>query len=304
MSSDGEFEDDRHGGYGDYPSGWANDHDGIAPNINSFLHGFHNHKMQRSAGSSHASSAYDAYYEMGDWPSAPDEAATTERTRSSRSRTNPPSDVFSHRHGRRPSSYASGNTEQTEVDRNEIPPQEFDAYHVAHQPTTPARFACEFDNYTKCTETFGREEVPQWIEHTVGHFDSIGLPMVCLCWYCDKWEFNAEMVGGDKWMNFRNRMLHISNHIENNDGDLRPRRVDPWIVDHLWQNRAISSKVFTRETSRHEMPQIDGLLPAGVRSPVQLRRDDMNTRVLHDNGKEERHLKRQQRKKSNGKRRY
>jgi len=302
MSSD---KDDRHGDDGYYHSDGVNDHDDITTDIQSFLDDFSMIKLGTSTGVSHSSSDHRAF-EMRHWPPAPNEAAISEHTRSSRSRTYQPSTVFSHHSSRRPSSYASRGTERTEVDRNEIPPQEFGAYYVVYQPTADsAEFACEFDKYTECTATFALGDELRWIEHTASHFDSIGLPMVCLCWYCDEWEFNAETVGGDKWMNFRNRMLHISEHLAENDGrDVCPRRLDAWIVDHLWEKRAISRNVYTRETSRHEMPQIDGLLSAGERSPVQRRREEKNARVLHDNGKEERQLRRQHRKNPNGKRPY
>jgi hypothetical protein len=281
-----------------YGSGTPSNHDEITAGINTVLNDLEEHKLRHATMSSHASSAHDAYHDDSHWYSAPSKATTSEMTTSSRSRTNKSSAVFSSRRSRRPSTVESESTERTEApSRNEIPQQEFGAYHQTHQQGgNSTSFACEFDKYTGCTATFRLDEIQLWIDHTVQHFESVGLPMVCVCWYCDEWEeFNAVSQGLDERSNFQNRMLHISGHLwENNGRDSRPRRPDHWIVDHLWKKRAISKDVFKRESGRHEMPQIDGLLPAGQQSPLQLRRQYMNSRVPHDMAKEERRQKKHQ----------
>jgi hypothetical protein len=285
---------------------------GIDPSdLFNFVNRFEQQKWQRCPSSSSSAAVGSVQYaqseEMWDWqltsPPEPLSPSSSEaRSCSTRTHTTRPSTGWtSHRQHGRPISTASVATWRTEdPPRNEIPFDEWGAFHnttphpTPHPTPTVAVFSCEFKAYQECERSFAVTEKQEWIDHTVWHFDRIGLPYICLCWYCDKYQFNADRENGDTRMNFEYRMRHISGHFPQLSAHREEpkKRLDPWILDHLWENGQISVDVYNRERTRHEMPQIEGLLNVGELSPVQSRRAYQNSYEHHDTQAEDRHRRR------------
>lgn len=134
---------------------------------------------------------------------------------------------------------------------------------------------CEFVRYSKCRAIFDPDDVEGWIKHNAKEHLKKEYPVYSICWFCDDYTFRASTDSRDGRRHaYHDRMRHIAEHFHEGwtGEDMRP---DFFFLDHLHENKLISSRAFEKATARHEVPQPSGmeLHPHGWRPSRQTRAD-------------------------------
>jgi len=88
-------------------------------------------------------------------------------------------------------------------------------------------------------------------------------------------------------MNWRDRMLHIHEHLE----DLTPSdhmRPDFWVIEHMQQYGLISTEDHTHAVQGTERPYCENLYPLDYETPDMVNKKERDSRERYDVGKEDR----------------
>ena len=147
---------------------------------------------------------------------------------------------------------------------------------------------CEFF-FIGCNVRLSPAHLEEWISHSLSHFVDAPLPSTAICTFCDEATFQSQ---GDAEINWRNRMLHIHEHLE----DLTPStnmRPDYWVIEHLQKHELISQEDHTHAVQGTERPLCDNLYSLNYELPEMLRAREKALQQPHDMGKEKRQMKRE-----------
>ncbi|KXH66872.1 hypothetical protein CSAL01_07805 [Colletotrichum salicis] len=153
-------------------------------------------------------------------------------------------------------------------------PSQYSALSTFHQgimqqqnapPPSSHMLYCEFQPWTGCREQFRLDDVDSWIRHTEEIHLQGEYPAVCVCWFCDDFNFNVGPHCPDPGQNFSHRMQHIAHHMLHDAYRFEQRRPDFSFVDHLYRSGRITLENFQQATSASEGPTIGNVYPAGWR---------------------------------------
>ncbi|UNI16151.1 hypothetical protein JDV02_002617 [Purpureocillium takamizusanense] len=102
---------------------------------------------------------------------------------------------------------------------------------------------CEFHNFSDCFIEYAFDQVEQWIQHIADDHLGHRFPRESRCWFCDAKFVAATNHRTEKSYVFRERMLHIAEHLEKGvtAASIRP---DFPLLDHLWEYRIIDRATF------------------------------------------------------------
>ncbi|KAF9877795.1 hypothetical protein CkaCkLH20_04930 [Colletotrichum karsti] len=129
----------------------------------------------------------------------------------------------------------------------------------AQSQPRPHMLRCEFLPWTGCEEAFHLNEVDLWIRHIEDDHLQRNYPSLCICWYCDDFQYNTQEHHFGPGKNFEYRMQHIADHML--DGyRFERRRPDFHFLDHVYQLGLISTEAFQLATGSSEGPAA----PAGL----------------------------------------
>ncbi|KAK8107775.1 uncharacterized protein PG998_009788 [Apiospora kogelbergensis] len=161
---------------------------------------------------------------------------------------------------------------------------------------------CEYARLGLCTAIFGPDETQIWWEHIAGSHLQWVMPHHCICWFCDQ-EFSSKDIGVDPNENFTLRLEHIRGHIIEEgytDSDMRP---DYFLLEHMYRHGLLPEIHYRRAREVEEGPSTSGIVDHDYKPPERRRQKELESRVIHDNGKEDRHRRRQERHHRSGLRR-
>ncbi|KAI1329215.1 hypothetical protein F5Y16DRAFT_397678 [Xylariaceae sp. FL0255] len=130
----------------------------------------------------------------------------------------------------------------------------------------PNRLPCEFVGYAACDETFALDDVDSWVEHIKVEHLRDSLPTKLLCWFCD-FTFDYRNAGGDRNLNFHQRMEHIRDHIATEDLTVRHMRPDHHMNNHLQALGLISDESYGFVARWSEVPQGPNIFPHNAQIP-------------------------------------
>jgi hypothetical protein len=142
---------------------------------------------------------------------------------------------------------------------------------------------CEFF-FLGCDLRFNPADVELWISHSASHFVNAPLPSTTTCTFCDEATFRSH---GDAMTNWRERMLHIFDHL----AEFTPSehmRPDFWVIEHMEKFRLISPEDHTHALQGTERPHCDNLYPLGYETPDMLNKKERDSQERHDVRKEDR----------------
>ncbi|KAI1325867.1 hypothetical protein F5Y16DRAFT_400894 [Xylariaceae sp. FL0255] len=131
----------------------------------------------------------------------------------------------------------------------------------------PNTLPCEFVGYDACDETFALDDVESWIEHIKVEHLRDNLPNKVLCWYCDDFTFDYRKAGGDRNVNFHQRMEHIRDHIVTEGLTSRHIRPDHHMNNHLRAVGLISDESYGSVARWSEVPQGPYIFPYSAEIP-------------------------------------
>ncbi|KAK8006395.1 hypothetical protein PG991_012692 [Apiospora marii] len=218
-------------------------------------------------------------------------------TRSASTASSAVSKVFSHR-----SDKSCRTTSSSPPPSTASLPSVYFAHAVPNPPHNPQFILpCEFARLGLCNETFGPYETGIWEDHiVVDHFESKPPPH-CICWFCDK-EFASNDHHGDRGINFALRLEHIREHFLQDGLTAQQMRPDYFLLEHLHLHKLLPKELYQRECKRNEGPRASGIVRHDYIPPERLRAKELESRVVHDNDKEERRRRRGQRQQPTGRR--
>lgn len=161
----------------------------------------------------------------------------------------------SSRHTRRSSTFSRGDAQTISTELT-----------VPSRPGSPPLLTCEFVGYNDCNQEFGLNNVNDWINHMAADHLGNRFPTSSKCWFCTRNFEAASLDLSGLWACYRNRMLHIAEHFRSGwtYADMRP---DYFFLEHLNENDLIHPARYEAAKEWHEVPQIEGLYPAGSRFP-------------------------------------
>lgn len=169
---------------------------------------------------------------------------------------------------------------------------------VSTSPTVPAQvemvhfnygydLPCEF-GFVGCEMRFYQAQVEAWISHSESHFFNFPPPPKAICVFCDD-VFESH---GNNGLNWRERMLHILDHLEN----LQPgesMRPDFWVIEYMWEKQLISPKDYEDAKEYTERPHCDNLVSLDWETPDMVMRKERNSQESHDLRSERRQMRRE-----------
>ncbi|KAK8087017.1 hypothetical protein PG994_001991 [Apiospora phragmitis] len=174
-------------------------------------------------------------------------------------------------------------------------PSVINAHATINPPNNPQlRLPCEYARLGLCSETFGPEETDFWEYHIGLEHLQYNLPPRCICWFCDQ-EFSSEDHDGDRNHNFHLRLDHISDHIIHEGLGAQQMRPDYFLLEHMYRNGLLEAPHYQRECRYTEGPTASGIVEYNYTPPERRRARELESRVYHDNDKEERHRRRRTR---------
>jgi len=157
---------------------------------------------------------------------------------------------------------------------------------------------CEF-NYIGCNLHFAPPDSDYWIEHSISHFTPSPPPPESKCLFCNAHPFKSHTNPLSAW---RNRMLHIEQHLQN----LQPNeleRPDFLTIDYMWQQNLISSEDYASVIKYTERPTYPGrLVPNDYQTEDMKRRsakEERNSLEYHNLRNEDKLKKKRGYKKAN-----
>ncbi|KAL0940939.1 uncharacterized protein CTRU02_203702 [Colletotrichum truncatum] len=128
---------------------------------------------------------------------------------------------------------------------------------MIHSPTTvlPSRqmLHCEFQPWTGCQYRFQLDEAELWIRHTEDDHLRRNYPALCICWYCDDFQYDTQQ-SLDAGYNFESRMKHIADHMLYDGCLFENRRPDFHFLDHVYRLQLISPKAYQQAKGLSEGP--------------------------------------------------
>ncbi|KAI5862371.1 hypothetical protein GGS23DRAFT_97187 [Durotheca rogersii] len=168
----------------------------------------------------------------------------------------------------------SVNSEYTQVTHDTAARQELAYPMPMSGPGTPL-LPCEFVGLGGCDEKFGLDETEVWIHHITAFHLRDHLPSKVDCWFCDDFRFNAQNVGNDRSQNFRQRLMHVREHILTEGMTEHDMRPDYDFARHLHKYNLISDEVLAHILNWHELPcprsHLDHIRPPGFVPPERAR---------------------------------
>lgn len=132
---------------------------------------------------------------------------------------------------------------------------------IFDEPNEDLIYPCEFIGYTGCSLRFGASELDHWIEHIATQHLYQNFPLKSLCWFCDSAKFTANDPSQAEGV-FRNRMMHIAEHINgdtHNDLQIRP---DFPMFKHLVDNGLVDPELEEVAKGWRELRMPDFLVEA------------------------------------------
>ncbi|CEJ92467.1 hypothetical protein VHEMI08119 [[Torrubiella] hemipterigena] len=146
--------------------------------------------------------------------------------------------------------------------RHGMQPTQLQRPMVPDPDPLPTPLPCEFESFTGCDLQFPLGAIDGWVQHIVTEHLRSQLPMVTICWFCDKDEAKFQARSSsyhDRYVAYRERMQHIAMHFGDNStvADMRP---DWEFVDHLRDCNIISKerhRKLTRYRELHPPPSIE-----------------------------------------------
>ncbi|RDW62784.1 hypothetical protein BP5796_11086 [Coleophoma crateriformis] len=142
---------------------------------------------------------------------------------------------------------------------------------------------CEFV-FLGCEQTFHPEEVEAWISHHEAHFTPHGPPRTSICTICD--DRTARFSdSSDVYLNWRNRMIHIAEHLSTGESHLRP---DFWMIDYMYEIGKIEKKVYEYAMLYTERPACSILVAPDFVPPEKKEKQERASREVHDQAREDR----------------
>jgi hypothetical protein len=150
---------------------------------------------------------------------------------------------------------------------------------------------CEFF-FLGCNLRFSPAHLEAWISHSESHFSNAPLPSTAICTFCDEGTFRNH---SDVVTNWRNRMLHIHEHLESfTPADyMRP---DFWVIEHMGKYGLISPEDFLHAVKGTERPYCEDLYPLDYEMPEDSRKKEKDLQQPLDLQRENRRLKQESRK--------
>ncbi|CAJ2511588.1 Uu.00g072130.m01.CDS01 [Anthostomella pinea] len=173
-----------------------------------------------------------------------------------------------------------------------------DTYLPAPAQTGALSLPCEFVGLASCAYSFDQNDTAAWIEHTIQVHLHDRLPNKVLCWFCDEYSFDVSHleVGGDRRLNFEQRMWHIRDHIMEEGKTAEQIRPDFHMLEHLDRHGLITKAVYTRAKRwREKVPPVTGIYAPGYVPEERRVENERRNRVLVDHDKEDRHHRRRHR---------
>jgi hypothetical protein len=147
---------------------------------------------------------------------------------------------------------------------------------------------CEFF-FLGCNLRFDPGHLGAWISHSESHFVNAPLPTTAICTFCDEATFRSD---GDAVTNWRDRMLHIFDHLAafTPSDQMRP---DFWVIEHMQKYGLISSEDHAHSEQGTERPHSDNMYPLDWKPQDMLDREDREVQQPYDMGKERRQMDRE-----------
>lgn len=191
--------------------------------------------------------------------------------------------------------------------RNNLPARTLSGSSASTVSDTP--YDCGYDlpcdfEFIDCFVRFHGLDFKLWLEHSYSHFGSYPPPSKSVCIFCDasfKCPSQSEEALRATWMA---RMIHISAHYQKREPlELRP---DFHVIDHLRKIKKLSKEAYDHANRHSERPahfDRNDLVPRGTKRPETERmneqkreeRENRRSQHAHNLEKEERLLRRQQR---------
>ncbi|KAI0513205.1 hypothetical protein F5B22DRAFT_279218 [Xylaria bambusicola] len=123
---------------------------------------------------------------------------------------------------------------------------------------------CEFVGYGRCDLIFALDDVENWIEHIINVHLRNKLPRKVFCWFCDEYTFDYKRAGGDRRLNFEQRMWHIRDHFMNESRTVHNIRPDHYLNTHLHENSLIGDDQYNSVRRYSEVPQPSYILDSNA----------------------------------------
>jgi hypothetical protein len=142
-----------------------------------------------------------------------------------------------------------------------------------------------------CNVRFHPDDYADYESHSISHFQDLPLPTKSVCIFCDDEVFESTSNPEAAW---RDRMRHISNHLQEPGHRFETARPDYLIAKYLRANNLLDAGGFAqmmRHTERTKSQRCPGLLPAGGRPKEMKRKEEKDVEQLHDLDKERRLMK-------------
>jgi len=120
-------------------------------------------------------------------------------------------------------------------------------------------------------------EVELWIAHSITHFGSYSPPPESLCSFCDIPPFKSS---GDNLLAWRNKMIHIKDHVLNHQAPdfLRP---DFLTINYMSKWKLISPGDYKSAMGYTERPYCSGLVPNTYETKEMRRRKETEGKASH-----------------------
>ncbi|KAH7351076.1 hypothetical protein BKA65DRAFT_250700 [Rhexocercosporidium sp. MPI-PUGE-AT-0058] len=153
---------------------------------------------------------------------------------------------------------------------------------------------CEFAEMFDCGVTFHPERFEEWVQHGASHFMETAPPPTTVCIFCD----------GTVFQNYRDRMIHIGSHYQDN-ATLQHSRPDYFVIKQLYQGQLLSKEDYDFYMEYTERPLCANLVEYGFKTPeAEARERQDEPRLRHEFGnklvREERRIRRDKGKEGSG----
>ena len=164
--------------------------------------------------------------------------------------------------------------------------------NIIHDLPRPV-LMCEFAPLGLCAETFGCDDTQIWLGHIAGYHLHWNLPSHSICWFCDQ-EFSSKDTGSLREA-FVRRLEHIKAHIIEDGYTAKDMRRDYFLLEHVYCHGLLPEIIYRRARECDEGPSTPGIVDYNYKPPERRSYKELDLRVIHDVGKEERHRRRRER---------
>lgn len=163
-----------------------------------------------------------------------------------------------------------------------------DFFNIAIRSASLSRLPCEFVGYSNCHSTFDPRDTELWIEHIVSEHLHGKMPLKCVCWFCDDFEFDVEKHAIDRYANYFRRMEHIREHVLEDHLSIHHIRPDYHFLEHLKNHNLISDVIYELARELDEGSDTTGTYNHDFVSPEIIATRERLQRVAIDENKENR----------------